>query len=73
MGTQTEEQRKMDAQGKAIAQDVAAQLNMNEGKITKVNEAWLKSGGDGVIGATDGGSKGLNQRRHAEAKKLGAK
>ena len=73
MGTQTEEQRKMDAQGKAIAQDVAAQVNMTEGKITKQNEAWLKSGGAGVTGATDGGSKGLNQRRHAEAKKLGAK
>jgi hypothetical protein len=73
MGTQTEEQRKLDAEGKRIAQDVAAQLNMTEGKITKVNEAWLKSGAAGVIGATDGGSKGLNQRRHAEAKKLGAK
>ena len=73
MGTQTEEQRKMDAEGRQIAKDVAAQLNMTEGKITKQNEAWLKSGGDGVIGATDGGSKGLNQRRHAEAKKLGAK
>ena len=75
MGTQTEEQRKMDAQGKAIAQDVAAQLNMNEGKLTKVNEAWLKSGGAGVIGAgADGrGTKSFNAETHRTAKKLGAK
>ena len=73
MGTQTEEQRKMDAEGRQIARDVAQQISRTEAKFDKQNEAWLKSGGDGVIGATDGGSKGLNQRRHAEAKKLGAK
>jgi hypothetical protein len=75
MGTQTEEQRKLDAEGKRIAQDVAAQLNMTEGKITKQNEAWLKSGGDGVIGAGNDskGTKSFNAETHRTAKKLGAK
>jgi len=72
MGTQTEEQRKMDAEGRQIAKDVAAQLNMTEGKITKQNEAWLKSGADGVSGAgADGrGTKSFNAETHRTAQKL---
>ena len=73
MGTQTEMQKQMNVEGKVIASEVAQQIEKTEAKLDKQNASWLKSGADGVIGATDGGSKGLNQRRHAEAKKLGAK
>ena len=75
MTSQSEMQKQMDAEGKKIAQDVAAQLNMTEGKITKQNEAWLRSGGAGVSGAgNDGkGTKSFNAETHRTAKKLGAK
>ena len=75
MGTQTEEQRKMDAEGRQIASDVAQQISRTEAKLDKQNEAWLKSGGDGVIGAGNDskGTKSFNAETHRTAKKLGAK
>jgi hypothetical protein len=38
--------------------------------LNEENAGWLKSGADGVIGATDGGSKGLNQAAHKLAQKI---
>ena len=70
MENQQELQARLNREGREINKAVEAEIGKVEDKLNKENSAWMKSGGDGVIGATDGGSKGLNQRRHGEAKKL---
>lgn len=49
--TQTELKSERDAEGRAIARDVQAQLDRIEGKIDAQNEKWLREGDAGVIGA----------------------
>lgn len=73
MTTQSELQAERNKEGRELAKAVAGEISKVEEKLNKENSAWLESGGEKVLGATGGGSKGLNQRSHAEAKKLGAK
>jgi hypothetical protein len=72
--TQTEEQAKMNREGKGLAKEHEEARAKVEGKISAQNEAWLKAGkaNDRVIGAgNDGtGTKGLNAAAHKLAQKL---
>jgi hypothetical protein len=66
--TQTEEQAKMDREGRSLGKEHAAQLAKDLAPLDKQNEALLKAGRDNprILGAgADGlGTKGMNQAAH---------
>jgi hypothetical protein len=75
MENQQELQARLNREGREINKAVEAEIGKVEDKLNKENSAWMKSGGDGVIGAGNDskGTKSFNAETHRTAKKLGAK